>query len=271
MQQPLLIAAVLGLVQGLTEFIPVSSSGHLVIIRDLMGWADQGNFFDAVLHLATLVAVLIYFGRDWWNMLKALFSRTPGREARFDRRLFWLIVVATLPALVLGPWLEPWIGVHFRGLLPVAIFMVVAGIIFWLVDHRVKLKNDLTRLNSARAFGIGLAQALATLPGISRSGSTIVTGMYMELKRDAAAKFSFLMAAPIIALAGGYSLYQSIREGTLNSSDYLFWLVAFGVSLVAGLLAIRFLMAFLKKHSLDVFTYYLVIVGLALIGWHFFS
>jgi undecaprenyl-diphosphatase len=236
-----------------------------------MGWADQGNFFDAVLHLATLAAILIYFWRDWLGMLTALFSKTSGRETKFNRHLFWLIVVATLPALVLGPWLEPWIGAHFRGLLPIALFMVVTGVIFWLIDHRVKSRHDLTKLNSARALGIGLVQALAMLPGISRSGSTIVAGLYMELKRDAAAKFSFLMAAPIIALAGGYSLYQSISGGTLNLSDYAFWLVAFGVSLVSGLLAIRFLMTFLKKYSLDVFTYYLVIVGLGLIGWHFFG
>ncbi|MFA5270157.1 MAG: undecaprenyl-diphosphatase UppP [Patescibacteria group bacterium] len=271
MQQPLFIAAILGLIQGLTEFIPISSSGHLVIVRELMGWADQGNFFDAILHLATLAAILIYFWRDWIGMFKALFSKTDSKDIRPNRRLFWLIVVATIPALILGPWLEPWIGTHFRGLLPVAILMVISGIIFWLIDHRVKLKHDLSKLNSVRALGIGLAQALAMLPGVSRSGSTIVTGLYMELKRDAAAKFSFLMAAPIIALAGGYSLYQTISEGTINSSDYLFWLVAFGASLASGLLAIRFLMSFLKKYSLDIFTYYLVIVGLGLIGWHFFS
>ncbi|MBN2585315.1 undecaprenyl-diphosphatase UppP [Patescibacteria group bacterium] len=269
MQPSLLIAAVLGLVQGLTEFIPISSSGHLVIVRELTGWADQGNLFDAVLHLATLFAILLYFWRDWVGMITAVFKKAPKREARFNRRLFWLIVVATLPALILGLWLEPWIGMHFRGLLPVASLMLVSGVIFWLVDHRVNLKHDLTRLSPARALGIGLAQALAMLPGISRSGTTIVTGLYMELSREAAAKFSFLIAAPIIALAGGYSLYQAIQGGALNLSDYLFWLTAFGVSFVAGLLAIRFLMSFLKKYSLDIFAYYLVIVGLGLIGWHF--
>jgi len=183
--------------------------------------------------------------------------------------LIGLIIIATIPALILGLWLEPWIGANFRGILPVALLMVVMSIIFWLVDHRSVLKHDLTKLNLARALGIGLAQAFAMLPGVSRSGSTIVTGLYMELKREAAAKFSFLMAAPTIALAGGYSLYRSIGEGAINSSDYLFWIVAFGVSLLSGWLAIRFLMNFLKTHSLDVFTYYLMIAGLALIGWHF--
>jgi len=271
MSSSLLIAAILGLVQGLTEFIPISSSGHLVIIRELMGWTDQGNFFDAVLHLATLAAILIYFWRDFVGMLSAIFKKSPNRIQLSNRRLFWLIVIATIPAVALGLWLEPWIGSNFRGILPIAILMVVAGITFWLVDHRTVLKHDLTKLNPARAFGIGLAQAIAMLPGVSRSGSTIVTGLYMELQRDAAAKFSFLMAAPIIALAGGYSLYRSISEGAINASDYLFWIVAFGVSLLSGLLAIRLMMNFLKKHSLDVFTYYLVIVGLGLIGWHFWS
>jgi undecaprenyl-diphosphatase len=262
-------AAILGFVQGLTEFIPVSSSGHLVIIREVLHWPDQGTFFDAVLHLATLAALIIYFWRDWIRMIVSVFTKAPTRVQKTDRRLFWLIVLATLPALALAPWLEPWVENNFRGLLPVAIMMIVVGIVFWVVDHRVVVKHDLTKLNPAHAFGIGLAQALAVIPGVSRSGATIVTGMYMELQREAAARFSFLMSAPIIAVAGGYALYQSIHSGSLNLSDYQFWLVAFGSSLVAGLLAIQILLAFLKKHSLDVFAYYRVIVGLGLLSFYF--
>jgi len=269
MEPSLLTAAVLGFVQGLTEFIPVSSSGHLVLVREVLHWPDQGTFFDAVLHLATLAALIIYFWRDWIKMIVSVFAKSPSRVQKTDRRLFWLIVLATLPALVAAPWLEPWVENHFRGLLPVAIMMIVVGIVIWLIDHRVTMKHDLSKLNPARALGIGLSQALAIIPGVSRSGATIATGMYMELQRDAAARFSFLLSAPIIALAGGYALYQSVNAGSLNLVDYQFWLVAFGASLVSGLLAIKLLLSFLKKHSLDIFAYYRVIVGIGLLVFYF--
>lgn len=271
MNPQFIVAGVLGLVQGLTEFIPVSSSGHLIIVRELLGWTDQGDFFDAVLHLATLAAVVVYFWRDWVAMANSLFDRAAGRAKQPDRKLFWLVVVATLPAITLGLFLEPWIGTNFRGLLPVAILMIVSGIAWWSAERRISAKQDLAKLNPARAFGIGWAQALAMLPGISRSGATIVAGMYMELKREAAAKFSFLLAAPVVALAGGYALYESIRAGALNWSDYQFWLVAFTASLIAGLAAIRFLMSFLKKYPLDIFAYYLMIAGVSLLVWHFWK
>ena len=156
MNPQFIVAGVLGLVQGLTEFIPVSSSGHLVLIREVLHWPDQGTFFDAVLHLATLAALIIYFWRDWIKMIASVFTKTPTRVQKTDRRLFGLIVLATLPALALAPWLEPWVENHFRGLLPVAIMMVIVGIIFWVVDHRVVMRNDLTKLNPARALGVGL-------------------------------------------------------------------------------------------------------------------
>lgn len=269
MEPSLITAAILGFVQGLTEFIPVSSSGHLVLIREVFHWPDQGIFFDAVLHLATLAALIIYFWRDWIGMIVSVFAKSPTRAQKTDRGLFWLLVLATLPALAVAPWLEPWVENNFRGLVPVAIMMVVVGVIFWVVDHRVIMKHDLAKLNPARAFGIGLAQAMAIIPGVSRSGATIITGMYMELKRESAARFSFLLSAPIIAVAGGYALYASIRSGSLNLSDYQFWLVAFGASLIAGLLAIKLLLAFLKHHSLDVFAYYRVIVGVGLLLFYF--
>lgn len=263
------IAIVLGLVQGLTEFIPVSSSGHLVVIRELFGWADQGDFFDAVLHLATLLAVVIYFWRDWAGMFGAIFNRSSRKIQREHRRLAGLILVATIPAVAIGPWIEPWVGAHFRSIWPVALIMILAGVTFWLVERFIIARGSLSALTLPRALGIGLAQALTMVHGMSRSGMTISAGLYMGLARESAARFSFLMAAPIVALAGGYSLYHAIREGLLNWGDYQFWLVAFGVSLVSGLIAIRFLMAFLRRHSLNLFAYYMVIVGTGLLVWHF--
>lgn len=262
-------AAILGAVQGLTEFVPISSSGHLIIVRELMGIPDQGNFFDAILHLATLAAILIYFRSDWAAMFAALANNHKAlRRTRLARRELLSVMIATIPALITGLWLYQWIENYFRGLLSVAVFMVIVGVVFIVVEKTVVPKNTLTHLSWARALGIGLAQALAILPGISRSGATIVTGMYMGLRREVAAKFSFLLAAPIVAAAGAFSLYQAIQE-RLILGDWLFWLVAFSASFVFGLLAIKFLLAFLKQNSLNIFAYYLVIVGLALTIFNF--
>lgn len=262
-------AFVLGAVQGLTEFIPVSSSGHLIIVRELWGIPDQGNFFDAILHLATLIAIFIYFRSDWISMFKSWINGSKvKRQTRLSRRLTVLILIATLPALAIGWWLHQWISSSFRGLVAVAIFMLIVGILFMITEKLIRPKEDISQLNWARALGVGLAQALAIIPGVSRSGATIVTGMYMGLKREVAAKFSFLLAAPVIAVAGLYSLFQAIKEGIILH-DWLFWLIAFAASLVFGLLAIKFLLSFLKKYSLNIFAYYLVISGTALLVFNF--
>jgi len=258
----LIQAVILGAVQGLTEFIPISSSGHLIIVRDFLGIPDQGNFFDAILHLATLAAILIYFRLDWMHMISAWTNGNKvKRHTRLAKKLSISILVATVPALTIGWFANRWIEDTFRSLLTVGFLMIVVGLVFIVSEKMLKPRDDIKHLNWARALGIGLAQALAILPGISRSGATIVTGMYMNLKRDAAARFSFLMAAPIIAAAGGYSLYLAIQQGIIFN-DWLFWLVAFLTSLGFGLLAIKFLLAFLKKYSLNVFAYYLILVGL---------
>src|SRR4030042_6208874 len=263
-------AVVLGAVQGLTEFIPISSSGHLIIARELLHIPDQGNFFDAILHLAPLLPLVIYFRSDWANMISAWFSsRRALRQARTNRRLLVLIVVATLPALVVAPLANGWVEDHFRSIVTVAIFMVVVGITFILMERWGNSTDDLNQLSAPRALGIGLAQALAILPGISRSGATIVAGMYMNLRREVSAKFSFLMATPIIAVAGLYSLYESVTQGSLMQ-DWQFWAAAFVVSVLSGLVAIKFLLAFLRRYSLDLFAYYLILAGLVLLVVHFF-
>jgi len=262
-------AFVLGAVQGLTEFIPVSSSGHLVIVRELWGIPDQGYFFDAILHLATLIAIFIYFRSDWIEMLRSWINGSKvKRQTRLSRRLSGFILIATLPALAIGWWLHQWISDSFRNLVVIAVFMIIVGVLFIITEKLVHPKEDINQLNWARALGVGLAQALAIIPGISRSGATIVTGMYMGLKREVAAKFSFLLAAPVIAVAGLYSLFQAIKEGVILN-DWLFWLIAFVSALAFGLVAIKFLLSFLKKYSLNIFAYYLVASGAALLVFNY--
>ena len=269
MLETYLPAVILGVIQGLTEFIPVSSSGHLVIAHALMGDVALGSAFDAVLHLATLLAILIYFRGDWWQMLTAW--RSPVRRSTLlNRRLLWLIILASIPAGVFGAVSITWVDANFRSLTSVAILMLIMGVGFLISSRLIKSINDLNRLTWPKALAIGLAQALAIIPGISRSGMTIVAGMYVGLRREVAARFSFLLAAPIIAGAGLWSLYTSLQSGSWANGQYLFWLVAFTASLLSGLLAIQFLMSFLKQYSLNVFAYYLLVVGTGLLVYHFF-
>lgn len=262
-------AFILGAVQGLTEFLPVSSSGHLVIAKEFLGIPDQGIFFDAILHLATLLAILIYFRLDWLEMLKSWINENKvKRQTRLNRRLLIFILIATIPAAIIGWFLNQWVNVNFYNTTSVAIFMLIIGFIFIFIERFIQSKDDMNRLNGARVIGVGLAQALAIIPGISRSGTTIVTGMYMGLRREVAAKFSFLLAAPIIAGAGFYSLYQAISKGIILY-DWLFWIIAFVSSLIFGLLAIKFLLSFLQKYSLNVFAYYLLLAGTTLLMFNF--
>lgn len=256
---------ILGAVQGVAEFLPISSSGHLIIARYFLQMEDPGNLFDAVLHLATLVAILIYFRTEWAEMIRAWSKK--GKEVRLAskyRQLGIILIIATIPALIVGWLLNNWIEGSFRSLLSVSIGLILTGILLWAAEQFFGGKSEIKLLNWPRALGIGLAQAFAILPGISRSGATMATGMYMGLKREAAAKFSFLMAAPVILAAGGYSLLLAIRVG-IAISDWKFLVIAFTSALLFSFLAISGLMKFVKNYSLQIFAWYLILAGIVLI------
>jgi len=257
-------AAVLGLVQGLTEFIPISSSGHLVIVRDLLHIPDQGSLFDAILHIATLLAILIYFRSDWLLLIQSWSkNKNKSKGSAQYKKLSILILLATIPGLIVGYSLHGWVEHSLRSTTIVAILMIVLGILFIVGEKLLYPKSELHQLNWGKALSIGSAQALALLPGFSRSGATILVAMYTGIKRELAAKFSFLLAAPIIAAAGTYSLFAAISEGL--TYDWVFAVIAFVFSFISGFLAIKFLLNFLKKYSLNIFAYYLIIVGAALL------
>ena len=262
---PQLQAIGLGLVQGLTEFIPVSSSGHLVLVRQLLGWPDQGLDFDAVLHLATALAVLVYFWADWRRLFLSLVSRKQTREFQQARRLAGLIVITTMPAIGAGLLLEGWVEHQLRDLLAVASLMIITGLMMLVVERAARAHRDISKLHFWDALSIGLAQAAAILPGISRSGATIMTGMYHGLKREVAARYSFLAAGPIVVLAGTASLWRLLTSEATTRTSVMELGLGFAASLVAGLIAIAFLIRFLKTHSLYVFAGYLMVVGVGLI------
>jgi undecaprenyl-diphosphatase len=264
-------ALVMGIVQGLTEFLPVSSSGHLIIVPSLLGWTDPfitSLEFSVMLHLGTLVALLIYFREDWLRLVPAGLAAIRDRSFRDDpdRRLAWLIATATIPAIIAGALLNDVIEEHVRQIGLVAVMLVVGGVILWLAEHNGRRDRTMPSLTFATALGIGAAQAVALIPGISRSGISIAAGLFAGLERETAARFSFLMATPITALAGAYEARKLLTgEGgvTVAIAPLLVGVVA---SLIAGLFAISVLLRFLRTNSTDVFVAYRILLAVVVVA-----
>jgi undecaprenyl-diphosphatase len=274
-------AALVGLLQGLTEFIPISSSAHLELAPWIAGWEGDGLIgslaFDVFLHLGTLVALLIYFAADWVRYIGAWFASV--RERRIgedpDRRIAWLLLLATLPAGIIGFTLEGFIEDALHGdndgaRLAIAGFLVLGAIALYLADRLGSRRRELDEMTTGTALTIGLSQALALLPGISRSGATLTAGLALGLTREAAARFSFLLATPITFGAG---LYGSRRlfETSLSGNEWLAIGVGFAVAALSGLAAIGFLLAWLRRRSVAVFSLYriafaAVVVALVVAG-----
>jgi undecaprenyl-diphosphatase len=265
-------ALVLGIVQGLTEFLPVSSSGHLIIVPALLGWKDpfiDSLTFSVMLHLGTLVALLVYFWRDWLRLVPAGLAAVRDRSlgADPDRRLAWLLLTTTIPAVIAGVLLNDVIerNVRLPGL--VALLMVVGAAILWLADRAGGEDRRIADLSFGAALGIGAAQALALFPGISRSGISISAGRLLGLSRPEAARFSFLMATPIIAGAGAWEGLKLIRGGSDVAVAAGPLVVGTLAALVSGMLAIRLLLGWLTSHRLDVFVVYRLIVAAVVVVW----
>jgi undecaprenyl-diphosphatase len=255
----LLQAILLGIVQGLTEFLPVSSSGHLLLGQYFLGLDQQrfGLSFDVALHLGTLLAVVTYFWRDLLRMAYALVrSFRRGRNlADPDQRLAYLVVVSTIPAVLIGFFLEDFFETAVRNPWVVVINLVVVGLLFLVGEAVGRKSRPAEKLGFFGAFAVGLAQAAALVPGVSRSGATITVGLFLGLRREEAARYSFLMSVPIIAGAGSLKLSEVVSEG-MSLSEAVMFEAGFVCSAVVGYLAIRFLLAFLRDHSLRIFAYY---------------
>ncbi|MEO8251423.1 MAG: undecaprenyl-diphosphate phosphatase [Chloroflexota bacterium] len=259
-------AALLGILQGLTEFIPVSSSAHLELAPWIAGWPAGGLLgslsFDVFLHLGTVVALLAYFGRDWLRLLGAAIASIRDRRigADPDRRLAWLLILATIPGALIGFVGEDLINrvLHADSdpvRLAIAGFMVIGAAGLWLADRLGSRRREIEGLDPPGALAIGLSQALALLPGISRSGATITTGLILGLTRESAARFSFLLATPITLGAGLYGS-RKLLEASHTGNEWLALGVAFVAAALSGILAISFLLAWLRRRSLTVFSLY---------------
>lgn len=253
----ILRAIVLGLIQGVTEFLPVSSDGHLLLVRRLFGWSDEGLAFDTVLHLGTFLAVLVAYRTRWFNLLRSL-TRS---DAQDDRRLLFLVVLATIPGAVVGYFAEDVVGSDARTLSVTAAGFLASAVLLALGDLVARRHSAASApsLSSRTALGIGVLQVLALLPGLSRSGATIAGGLIAGLSRERAVEFSFLLAAPIVGGAGFYGLLQWGENGAQHP-------LALGLGALAaflsGIFAIRFLLRYVRAHSFLPFIAYLVVVAL---------
>lgn len=250
-------AFILGLVQGLTEFIPVSSSGHLVFLHHLMGVTESGLAFDVALHGGTLVALLMYFRKDIVELLSSLAKKSE------KTRLAWLLIVATIPAAVFGFLLEDLAESSFRSVRLVSVTMLVFGVVMLLTERYYKSRTKhllLEQVTLKEAMAMGFAQALALVPGVSRSGSTITAGLLAGLNHVAATRFAFLLGIPITA---GAILKVCTEDGFAQqvANDRAVFLVGIVTALISGLLAIRFMLKYLSKHGLHVFAYYRIVLA----------
>ena len=252
---------VLSLIQGLTEFLPVSSSAHLILGSKVFDWPDQGLVFDVATHLGTLLAVLVYFRKDLWNMAKPWLGSGKGDES--SRKLGITVVVASIPAIVAGGLLHGWVESALRDTRVIAFSTIGFGLLLWWADARFARSKLLSDMNMKSGVLIGLAQMLALVPGTSRSGITITMGRMLGFDADSAARFSFLLSIPIISAAGGYGVLRMLMHDA--AIDWVQFSLAIVLSALAGWFCIAAFLALLQRVGLVPFVIYRLALGVVLL------
>lgn len=273
----LLQALILGILQGLTEFLPVSSSGHLILAQSLFGLDQMAlKGFDVAINVGTLLAVFIYFRQDFAGLIMAaLHTVGIGKakdqaELKKQQNLIVMLILGTIPAVLVGLFLGDWLDERFLNPVTVPILLIIVAVIFLIAEkfyEKIKHKKD---VNMKSGLIIGCAQALALMPGVSRSGSTITAGLFLGIDREKAARFSFLLGSVTITAATVYAFYKGFKgEYFFPSADIL--LVGIISSFLAGIAAISFLLNYLKGHSLALFAYYRIAIALAFMAWFYYG
>ena len=259
----LLEAIVLGLAQGLTEFLPISSPAHLRIIPAFAGWEDPGAAFTAVTQLGTMAAVLLYFREDLWRIARAWQRslRRPELRRELDARIGWYIVLGTVPIGIFGVVFKDQIETGARDLYLIATALIVLGLVLLLAERVGRRDRGFEQIRTRDGFAIGFAQALALVPGVSRSGATITAGLFLGLDRTAAARFSFLLSVPAVVLSGLLELGTLVRGEEGESTTAVGLVVATLLAFASGYASIAFLLRFLTTHSTKVFVAYRVALG----------
>lgn len=259
---------VLGIVQGLTEFLPISSTAHLRVVPALLGWPDPGAAFSAVVQLGTLLAVLVYFASDLGRLSRAWIRAVlAGRPAQDEQaRLAWLILLGTVPVGVVGLLAEQAIETWLRSLWVVSAALIALALVLALAERLGSRKTGLAGTGWRQGLSVGLAQTLALIPGVSRSGVTITAGLFAGLKRADAARFSFLLSVPAVAASGLYEGYKLLRSSGLEGIDWPSLLLATAMAAASGYLAVAGLIRYLQKRSTMVFVAYRILLGVAILA-----
>lgn len=272
---PVWQAVILGIIQGVTEFFPVSSTAHLRLIPWALKWTDPGLTFDVALHAGTLAAVLGYFFMTWVRVIAAGFGahvdihtgkHLSGPALQQQRRVLWYLVLATIPAAVIGLLFEKQVETTWRNPLIIAASLIGIGVLMAIADRNPAQKKDFVEVGLGDSLGIGVSQALAVIPGVSRSGITITTGLFAGLTREAAARFSFLLATPIIGGAALHKFHEVHKSGGLPPGMVAPFAAGVIASAVVGLLSIALFIRFLRANTLRFFVYYRIILGLIVIA-----
>lgn len=262
----ILKAILLGVVQGLTEFLPVSSTAHLRIIPSFFGWGDIGASYTAVIQVGTMIAIILYFRNDLMNMTKAMMLSIKTKDFKSkDTRLLLMIIIGTIPIVIAGFLLKDLIRHQFRNMYIVAASLIFFSIILMIADRITRKKVDLNSITYKDGIIIGIFQAMALIPGASRSGSTISGAFFRNMTREDAARFSFLLSIPAVLLSGVYELFSQRATLLSGESAVLSLVIATVVSGVVGYWSIWFLLSFIKKHSMMLFVVYRVFFGILII------
>lgn len=251
-------STILGVVQGISEFLPISSSAHLVILPYLFNWRYNGLQFDVALHFGTVIAIVIYFWNDWKKIIRSAFTKEP--ETEYPSNILWQIIIATIPAGIIGFLIADFVDSTFHSPYLLVINLIIFGLLLWLADKLTRKQLLAKNISYLQSFIVGLAQSIALVPGVSRSGITIIASRSLGLNRESAAKFSFLLGTP--AMIGAFTL--EARKMTADELGLSFF-AGVVASALAGALAIKFLLAYLKKSDFSIFVAYRIILAIIVI------
>lgn len=264
---PLYQVVVLAIVQGVTEFLPISSTAHLFLVPWIMRWRDPGLMFTVALHLGTLLAVAAYFARTWIGLLRLAFGgRSGDKDLDANPRLLWFLVAATIPGGLAGLALEHYAETTLRSPYVIATTMIGIGLVMWWSETRGRFKKDLGQVSLGDSLAIGAAQAMAVIPGTSRSGITIAAALFRDLERAAAARFSFLLATPIIAGAALKEGWNVLKAGGVAPDMQAAFALGILVSALTGYAAIAFFVRYLQSGTLKIFIWYRIVCGIIIIA-----
>lgn len=263
----ILQALILGIIQGLTELLPISSSGHLDIIPWLLNWTSNEGFniafegFDVALHFGTFLAIALFFFKDWIRLIVGGFNQVVKKKKTVEGRMFWYLVIATIPGGIIGLLLDTFVGDTLKKPVIIAIALIVMGIILYVVDKKSKTTTTYEKMTFKQTFLIGLSQCLAFIPGVSRSGITMTTGRALGVDRESAARYSFMLSAPIVFAA---TIFK-IKDFVFNLPFFIGVLASF----IVGVIVIKWLLNYLQKGSFKVFAIYRVIFGIIILIFAF--